>query len=112
MTRHKTPDELAEWVGHLADVLNETARRIRKNAKTDDQPADKWLEPLLADFATAQLVSRKAEHVLSAYALRTGVMGAARVARLTGVTITAATNRAASKVTREAWPEVFGRGQQ
>ncbi len=104
------PDQLAHWVEQLAGQLTATAKRLRQHARPgENQTAADWLPPLLADFAAVQNVGQRAEHVLSAYALRSGILGAARVASLTGVTITAASNRAASKVTREAWPDAFGR---
>lgn len=103
------PDELVQWVETLAGQLQATAKRLRAHSKPGtDQAVDEWLAPLLADFSHTQNLARQAEHVLSAYAIRGGIMGAARVARLTGVTITAATNRAASKVTRDTWGHAFG----
>lgn len=108
MTRNETPPELAEWVEKRAELLLDAARRIRAASDTrQGQPAGEWLLPLLEDLTTAETLSKRSIHLLTAYALRAGAASATEVARATDVTITAATNRGASKIARETWAEVW-----
>lgn len=108
MPTHETPRELAEWIEARADLLAKTARRIKAETSTrEGQPVAEWLIPLLTDFSHAETIAKRSVHLLSAYALRNGVTTQTEVARATDVTVTAAANRAASKLARETWQEVW-----
>jgi hypothetical protein len=108
MPNHETPPELEKWVEERADLLLKTARRIVANADArEGQPVIQWLIPLLEDFSHAETICKRATHLLSAYALRTGATTQTEIARATDLTVTAAANRAASRIARETWAEVW-----
>ncbi|WP_181725729.1 protein rep [Nocardia gipuzkoensis] len=85
---------------------NELARADMKDAR-EGEPVQQWLIPLLEEFSAAETISKRAVHLLSAYALRTGVTTQTEIARATDVTVSAAANRAASRLARETWAEVW-----
>jgi hypothetical protein len=104
----ETPPELAEWIEARAELLVKTARRIQAETDTrEDQPVAEWLLPLLADFAHAESIAKRSVHLLTAYALRNQVTTQTEVARATDVTVSAAASRAASRLSRETWAEVW-----
>ncbi|WP_181725772.1 hypothetical protein, partial [Nocardia gipuzkoensis] len=74
MPKHETPPELVEWIEERAALLVKTARRIAAKADArEGEPVQQWLIPLLEEFSAAETISKRAVHLLSAYALRTGV---------------------------------------
>lgn len=108
MTTRETPPELAEWMEERADLLVKAAHRIKKASDTrHGQPAGEWLLELLRDLAAVETISKRSIHLLSTYALRTGAAAQIEVARASNITTTAAGNRAASKLARETWAEVW-----
>ncbi|MEU4843284.1 hypothetical protein [Nocardia testacea] len=107
-SRTEIPPELAEWVEKRAELLLANARRIGVESDVrQGQPAREWLLALLDDLAAVESIAKRSVHLLTAYALRTGAASATEVARATDVTVTAATNRGASKIARETWAEVW-----
>ena len=108
MTNRETPPELAEWVAERADLLASTVRKILDAAEPrDGEPVQAWLIPLLEEFSHVETISKRAVHLLSAYALRTNMTTKTEIARATDVTVSAAANRAASRLARETWQEVW-----
>lgn len=108
MPTRETPPELEQWIESRADLLVKTARKIVAHADSrEGQPVVEWLIPLLEDFAHAEQIAKRAVHLLGAYALRHGVTTQTEVARAMGLTVTAAANRAASRIARETWQEVW-----
>ncbi|MFE3029368.1 hypothetical protein [Nocardia tengchongensis] len=108
MTNRETPPELADWVAERADLLATTVRKILAEAEPKEgQPVQAWLIPLLEEFAHVESISKRAVHLLTAYALRTGMTTQTEIARVTNVTVPAAANRAASRLARETWQEVW-----
>lgn len=108
MTNRETPPELAQWVAERADLLAATTRKILDAAETHDgQPVQAWLVPLLEEWAHVETISKRAVHLLTAYALRTDMTTKTEIARVTDVTVSAAANRAASRLARETWQEVW-----
>ena len=108
MSTRETPPELEQWVEERAALLLATARRIVASAASrEGQPVGEWLMPLLEEFAHVESIGKRAVHLLAAYALRHGITTQTEVARAMGLTVTAAANRAASRVARETWAEVW-----
>lgn len=108
MSIRETPPELEQWVQERAALLLTTARRIVASADAhEDQPVGEWLMPLLEEFSHVEQIGKRAVHLLAAYALRHGITTQTEVARAMGLTVTAAANRAASRVARETWAEVW-----
>lgn len=108
MTPQETPPELAEWVEERAALLVKTARRISQEGPVrEGQSVAEWLIPLLEDFSHAERITKRAAHLLAAYALRNGLTTQTEVARAMGLTVTAAANRSASRLARETWAEVW-----
>lgn len=108
MPTEETPPELAKWVEERAELLVKTARRIVANSDTrQGQPVVEWLIPLLEDLSAAETIAKRGTHLLSAYALRNGITTQTEVARATNLTVSAAANRAASRLARETWQEVW-----
>lgn len=108
MSKRETPPELEEWIEQRAELLARTARKIVAQADSrEGQPVVEWLIPLLEEFSHAEQISKRAVHLLAAYALRHGVTTQTEVARAMGLTVTAAANRSASRIARETWNEVW-----
>ncbi|MBF6394133.1 hypothetical protein IU443_29835 [Nocardia farcinica] len=108
MSTRETPPELEQWIEERAALLLSTARRIVASADSrEGQPVGEWLMPLLEEFSHVEQIGKRAVHLLAAYALRHGVTTQTEVARAMGLTVTAAANRAASRVARETWAEVW-----
>lgn len=108
MPKHETPSELAEWMEERAELLVKAAHRIKANSDTrPGQPAGEWLLELLRDLSSVGTIANRSVNLLTAYALRTGAASQTDVAKASDVTTTAAGNRAASKVARETWQEVW-----
>lgn len=108
MPKHETPPELAKWMEERAELLVKTAHRIKTNSDTrHGQPAGEWVLQLLDDLAAAETISMRAIHLLTAYALRTGVASQTEVSKATNVTISGAGNRSGSRLARETWQEVW-----
>ena len=91
-----------------ADLLVKAAHRIKAHSDTrHDQSAGEWLLKILPDLAALETISMRGIHLLTTYALRTGAATQTEVAKASDVTTTAAGNRAASKIARETWNEVW-----
>ena len=104
----ETPPELTAWVEERVALLARTVHRIEAIAEPrEGEPVQHWLLPLLTELSHAETIAKRAVHLLSAYALRTGSTSQTEVARATDVTVTAAANRAASRLARETWQEVW-----
>lgn len=102
------PDQLVQWLEERAELLLQAAKRVQAGADPrEGEPTGMWLLPLLESLSNAETISKRAIHLLTAYALRQGVATATEVARATDVTVTAAMNRGASKTAREVWNEVW-----
>lgn len=108
MSNRETPPELAEWVAERAELLAATARKVQTAAETHEgEPVQAWLLPLLEEFAHAESISKRAVHLLTAYALRTDMTTKTEIARITNVSVPAASSRAASRIAKETWKEVW-----
>ncbi|MEV0203524.1 hypothetical protein AB0I37_30415 [Micromonospora purpureochromogenes] len=108
MPDRETPPELEQWVEERAALLVKTARRIVTKADSrQGQPVSEWLIPLLEEFSHVEQIGKRSVHLLAAYALRNGVTTQTEIARAMGLTVTAAANRASSRIARETWAEVW-----
>ncbi|BBH67091.1 hypothetical protein ACTI_37760 [Actinoplanes sp. OR16] len=101
------PAELHDWLQGRREEVAELLEAIDRAGRADERVP--YTVDLLKRWAEVEQHSRKAVHLLTAYALRERMVTATEVARSTGVTVSAAQSRVASKTATEVWDEVFRR---
>ncbi len=108
MTDENPPVPMAmhTWLLERARGLEALLAEIERAGRREDR--DVYVPELLQRWAEVEADARKAVHLLTAYALRERVISATEVARRSGVTLTAAQSRLASRTGTDVWDEVFG----
>ena len=100
------PAELHAWLRTCSEESAQLLAAIDRAGRSEEPVA--YVVELLKRWAELEQHSRKAVHLLTTYALRERMVTATEVARSTGVTVTAAQSRVASRTATEVWAEAFG----
>lgn len=103
------PEEIAAWIDARQDEIARALRSSRYAARQGD--ARRETLELLTHLAEIHKASRDVIHLLTGYAARGGVASATQVAAASGTTVSTATSRAGSPVTRRVWREVYPDGR-
>jgi len=103
------PPEISEWIKTRQDLIAKALRRSRYG-QTQEDPK-RWCLDLLKEMATIETTARRAVHLLTLYAARSGVARPTEVAAASDVTVTSAMSRAGSKLAQKTWREIYPEGQ-
>jgi DNA invertase Pin-like site-specific DNA recombinase len=101
------PAELHDWLRSRREEVAGLLAALDRAGRADERVP--YTMDTLKRWAEVEQHAKRAVHLLTAYALRERMVTATEVARSTGVTVTAAQSRVASRTATEVWDEAFGR---